>query len=235
MRLALAGLGFLALAAAPAQAADLRLPVKAPPATVITYYNWTGFYVGGHAGYGWADFSGTDTLTGLVTGSAAADGFMYGATLGFNWQVGSWVFGVEGELSWGDVKWSQTGLAGLASGEIKLDNVYTAAARIGYAFDRTLIYGKLGGAWTEETYNFSVLGATATGSESRTGWLVGIGLEYAFWGGWSGKIEYNYMDLGSKTVTLATTGGLVALPASIDLTVQTVKLGLNYKFNWGRF
>lgn len=231
MRLALAGLGFLALAAAPAQAADLRLPVKAP-ATVITYYNWTGFYVGGHVGYGWADFDSGGPFVGATL--AEASGLMYGATLGFNWQAGAWVFGVEGELSWGDIKWSQA-VGGIGTGEVKLDNIYTAAARIGYAFDRTLIYGKIGGAWTEETYNFMVLGATATGSESRTGWLVGLGLEYAFWGGWSGKIEYNYMDMGSKTVTLATTGGLIAVPTNIDLTVQTVKVGLNYKFNWGRF
>jgi outer membrane immunogenic protein len=232
MRLALAGLGFLALAAAPAQAADLRLPVKAPPSTVIAFYNWTGFYVGGHVGYAWADFDSAGPLAGIAL--AKADGFMYGATLGFNWQAGSWVFGVEGELSWGDIKWNQN-VAGIGTGSVKLDHIYTAAGRIGYAFDRTLIYGKIGGAWTEETYNFALLGGTATGTASRSGYLLGIGLEYAFWGGWSGKIEYNYMDLGSKNVALGTTGGLVVLPVNVDLTVQTIKLGLNYKFNWGRF
>ena len=80
-----------------------------------------------------------------------------------------------------------------------------------------------------------VLGATATGSVDRTGWLLGVGLEYAFMGNWSAKIEYNYMDLGSKAVTLTTTGGLAATAANVDLTVQTIKAGVNYRFNWGRY
>ena len=106
MRFALAGLGLIALgAAAPANAADIRLPVKAaPPAYVHTYYNWTGFYLGGHVGYGWADFSGTDPLLGAVSSSTTANGLIYGGQVGFNYQLGSWVFGIEGEFSFGDVK-----------------------------------------------------------------------------------------------------------------------------------
>ena len=174
-RIALAGLGLIALGATtPAYAADIRLPVKAaPPAYVHANYNWTGFYLGGHVGYAWADFSGADRLTGLVTASATATGMMYGGTVGFNYQLGSWVLGVEGEFTFGDVTWSEN-FFGLATAHIKLDHIYTAAGRIGYAFDRTLIYGKFGGAWTQEKYNFAVLGATATGSVDRTWWVVGF-------------------------------------------------------------
>jgi outer membrane immunogenic protein len=234
MRFALAGLGLIALgAAAPANAADIRLPVKAaPPAYVQTYYNWTGFYIGGHVGYGWADF--TDPLIGGVTAGVKPAGMIYGGQVGFNYQLGSWVFGIEGEYSGTDIKESQ-GIVGLASSDIKLKHIYNVAGRIGYAFDRTMLYGKFGGAWTEEEYNFTLLGGAATGNVSRTGWLAGIGLEYAFWGNWSAKIEYNYMDMGNKNVVLATTGGLVATPANIDLTVQTIKAGINYRFNWGRW
>lgn len=233
-RLTLTILGLMTFAAAaPAQAADIRLPVKAP-AYVHTYYNWTGFYLGGHAGYGWADFGGSDPVTGLPTGSLSAKGLIYGGQLGFNYQIGSWVLGVEGEFSFGDVKYREDFGAGNTA-EIKLDQIFTAAGRVGYAFDRTMIYGKAGGAWTQEKYNFAVLGGTATGSVDRSGWLVGVGIEYAFAGNWSAKLEYNYMDLGSKLVTLTTTGGLVATPANVDLTVQTVKAGINYRFNWGRF
>jgi outer membrane immunogenic protein len=235
MRFALAGLGLIALgAAAPANAADIRLPVKGvPPAYVHAYYNWTGFYIGAHVGYGWADF--TDTFAAGLAGAAVSPaGMIYGGQLGFNYQLGSWVFGIEGEFSAADIKESQ-GVVGLLSSEIKVDQIYTAAARVGYAFDRTLIYGKFGGAWTKEEYNFTLLGGTATGSVDRTGWLLGAGIEYAFLGNWSAKIEYNYMDMGSKTVTLLTTGGLVAAPGNVDLTVQTVKAGINYRFNWGRF
>ena len=98
MRFALAGLGLIALGAAvPANAADIRLPVKGvPPAYVHTYYNWTGFYVGAHVGYGWADF--IDTFAG-VTASVSPAGFIYGGQVGFNYQIGSWVFGIEGEYS----------------------------------------------------------------------------------------------------------------------------------------
>jgi len=234
-RTALAGLLSLAAGAlAPAYAADIRLPVRkaAPPAFIQTYYNWTGFYIGGHVGYGWADFTGTDTFTGAITDSAAASGMIYGGTVGFNYQLGSWVFGVEGDFTFGDVKWTEDFL-GLATAEVKVDQIYTAAGRIGYAFDRWMVFGKFGGAWTQEQYNFSVFGATATGTVNRTGYLLGVGLEYAFLGNWTAKVEYNYMDLGSKDVTLAVTGGLVVTPATVDLTVQTVKFGVNYKFGWG--
>jgi outer membrane immunogenic protein len=234
MRFALAGLGLIALgAAAPANAADIRLPVKAaPPAYVQAYYNWTGFYVGAHVGYGWADF--TQSLIGPLNATASPAGMMYGGQVGFNYQLGSWVFGIEAEYSGTDIK-ETTGVVGIASSEIKLNHMYNVSGRIGYAFDRTLLYGKFGGAWTKEEYNFTLLGGTATGSVNRSGWLVGAGIEYAFLGNWTAKLEYNYMDLGSKAVTLTTTGGLVVTPANVDLTVQTVKAGINYRFNWGRF
>ena len=232
MRFAFAILGLAALGA-PAHAADIPMPVKAaPPAYVHAYYNWTGFYLGAHAGYGWADFSGTDALTGMITGSQQAAGFIYGGTVGFNYQAGSWVFGVEGEFTFGDVKHTQDFL-GLASASFKVDQIYTAAGRIGYAFDRMLLYGKFGAAWTREKYGFVVLGLTANGTVDRTGWVFGAGVEYALAGNWTVKFEYDYFDMGSKAVTLTTTGGLMVTPANVDLTIHTVKAGLNYKFNWG--
>ena len=230
-RFAYAALGSLAIGAAvPAQAADIRLPVKAAPSVIHTYYNWTRFYVGAHVGYAWADFTGVDPVLGLVSDSFSASGFIYGGQLGFNYQMGSWVFGIEGDFSFGDVKHSESFLGGLATGEVNLDRIFTVAGRIGYAFDRTLLYAKLGGAWTQEKYNFSVLGATAGTTVDRTGWLVGIGLEYAFLGNWSAKIEYNYMDMGSKDVTLTVVGPIAVTVANVDLTVQTVKAGINYRF-----
>lgn len=230
-RLVLGTIGAIALGSAiPAQAADIRMPVKGAPTYVQAFYNWTGFYLGAHVGYGWADFSGSDPVTGLVTDVVSPSGLIYGGQVGFNYQIGSWVLGIEGEFTFGDVKHSETLPLALGSAEIKLNHIYNVAARIGYAFDRTLIYGKIGGAWTQEEYNFTLLGGAATGQVDRTGWLLGIGLEYAFLGNWSAKIEYNYMDMGSKSVTLATTAGLTATIANVDLTVQTVKAGINYRF-----
>jgi outer membrane immunogenic protein len=230
-RFALAGLFSIALSAvaAPVLAADIRLPVKGAPAYVPTFYNWTGFYVGAHVGYGWADFSGVDPIAGVVTDTVSASGFIYGGQVGFNYQMGSWVFGIEGDFSFGDVKHSEDFL-GIATAEVKLDRIFTVAGRIGYAFDRTLLYGKFGGAWTQEKYNFSVLGLGASTTVDRTGWLLGVGLEYAFLGNWSAKIEYNYMDMGSKDVTFTIFGPIAVTVANVDLTVQTVKAGINYRF-----
>jgi outer membrane immunogenic protein len=230
-RLALAALSSIAIGAAvPASAADIRMPVKAPPAFVHAYYNWTGFYLGAHVGYAWADFTGVDPIVGLVSDSFSANGFIYGGQVGFNYQMGSWVFGIEGDFSFGNVKRSESFLGGLVTGEVELDRIITVAARIGYAFDRTLLYTKIGGAWTHEEYNFTVLGATASGGVDRSGWLIGVGLEYAFLGNWTAKIEYNYMDMGSKDVTLTVVGPIVVTPANVDLTLQTVKAGINYRF-----
>jgi outer membrane immunogenic protein len=230
-RFAFAALSSIAISAAvPANAADIRMPVKAPPSFVHAYYNWTGFYVGAHIGYGWADFSGVDPVVGILSDSASASGFIYGGQVGFNYQMGSWVFGIEGDFSFGDIKWDESFLLGLATGEAKVDRIITVAGRIGYAFDRTLIYGKFGGAWTHEEYRFALLGATATGSVDRTGWMFGVGLEYAFLGNWTAKVEYNYLDMGRQDVTLTTVGGLTVTPANVDLTIQTIKVGVNYKF-----
>ena len=168
----------------------------APPAFVHAYYNWTGWYIGGHVGYGWAD------LSNPILGGAgfSPSGMTYGLQGGFNYQMGSWVFGIEGEYSWADLKDTQ-GVVGVALRRSQdRPASTTSAGRIGYAFDRTMIYGKFGYAWTQEEYNFTALGGTATGGVDRNGWVIGAGIEYAFAGNWTAKLEYNYFDMGSKLV-----------------------------------
>ena len=224
--LALTGIGMLAIAAgAPAQAADIRMPVKAYPPAVV-FHNWTGFYVGAHGGYGWAEFSDDPSGPGS---SASAKGWLGGGQLGFNYQMGSLVLGLEGDYSVANLKFRQD-LGGGDFGQIKVNQMATLAGRIGYAFDRTLVYGKVGGAWTREKYDFLIAPDTATGSANRVGWLLGAGVEYAFWSNWSAKVEYNYMNMGTKTVTLATTGALAAAPANVSLDAHAVKVGVNYRF-----
>jgi outer membrane immunogenic protein len=97
-----------------------------------------------------------------------------------------------------------------------------------------MIYGKAGGAWTREKWDFSVLGGTANATVNRTGWLAGAGIEYAFATNWSAFLDYEYRGMGSKTVTLTTTGGLTADSPSVKLDLQTVKAGVNYRF-WGPY
>jgi outer membrane immunogenic protein len=214
-----------------ASAADLPRPVYKAPAAYLSpvpVYNWTGFYVGIHGGYGWSKF--TETTGGLTGGSADADGWLGGFQLGYNYQFGRFVLGVEGEYSFADVKISEA----LFAGSITLKNDFFAsvAARFGYAFDRSLLYGKIGAAWTRDKWDANDgTGGTATGDFSRTGWLLGAGYEYAFWNNFTGKIEYNYLMFDSITENLATTGTLSTTgPADVKLHTHILKVGLNYKF-----
>ena len=206
-------------------AADLRAPVyKAPPLlTPVPVFSWTGFYIGGHIGYGWSRFS--------ADGDArTAKGFLGGAQAGFNYQIGQFVLGVEGEYSWANVKVDETLFAGTLT--LKNDYFATAAGRLGYALDRLLLFGKVGAAWTRDKWDANDgFGGTATATSNRTGWLFGAGLEYAFWENVSVKVEYNYLMFSSVTPSFATAGGLTVDGSSgVKLNTQVVKLGLNYRF-----
>ena len=107
-----------------------------------------------------------------------------------------------------------------------------AAARLGYAFDRSLIYAKLGAAWTRDKWDANDgAGGTATATSNRMGWVLGAGYEYAFWDNFSVKLEYDYMKFGSVSPTFATAGGLtVEGSGDVKLDTQVIKVGLNYRF-----
>jgi outer membrane immunogenic protein len=140
------------------QAADVRAPAYRAAAPV-PYYDWTGFYAGAHVG---------------AATNASANGdtdFIGGGQVGFNYQIGRWVVGVEGELSAtsGDVDW-----------------ITTFAGRFGWLIDQWLIYGKVGAAWAHvDVGNFN---------HTSSGLLLGVGTEYALRDNWTVKFEYNMMD-----------------------------------------
>jgi outer membrane immunogenic protein len=214
-----------------ASAADL-LAKASPP--VVPPFSWTGFYIGGHLGGGWSSFRGSDPATGMVDpDSVHGNGILGGGEIGYNFQTGPWALGIEGEASWSDVKISQSdpfGGIGLNL-TVKNDYVATVGGRLGYAFDRWMVYGKGGAAWTRDKVDVADgLGGTATGRFSRTGWMAGVGVEYAFADHWSAKLEYNYLKFGDQLETLTTTGGLAATPSNVELDMQTVKAGINYRF-----
>jgi len=193
-------------------------PVHAPaygyPPPPLFYY-WTGFYGGGHIGVGWSDGS---------------SGFLGGGQVGYNFQINQWVLGVEGQFSWTSIKDNVNatfvfpGAIATAHAEATLDWVSTLAPRLGYAFDRWLVYGKVGGAWGHASANLNAtvisLGAAGgiAGSIDRnmSGWMLGIGSEYALWNRWTAKIEYNMIDFGSDS------------PFSND-KFHVVKGGVNYR------
>jgi outer membrane immunogenic protein len=186
---------------APATAADIptRGPIyKAAPAPV---FNWTGFYVGAHIGYG---FGGdTDPSGGLDM-----DGIFGGAQLGYNWQFArNWVFGIEADISASDI--NDNALF------TNLDYFGTVRARLGYTWDRTMLYGTGGFAFGDNT----ILGLT----NSHTGYAVGAGLEWAFAPNWSAKVEYLYVDFSDEFYGILGNAGL---------DFHTVKFGVNYRFGW---
>jgi len=215
-----------------ARAADLPIrPVPAPVAPVAyapPVYNWSGFYIGGNIGGGFADSSWTDPFGG-ANNTFRKDGFIGGGQIGANVQFNALVLGIEGDFDW-------TGLKG--SGTDSADNTIntntqwtsTVTGRVGGAFDRLLVYAKGGVAFANDESSLNdTSGGTASTSMTRTGWTAGAGIEYALAQNWTAKIEYDYLGFGSETLNL----GTAAFPAynpSATLNVQEVKAGINFKF-----
>ena len=232
------GLAGATLFGGAAMAADISRPVyKAPPAGALPVaYDWTGFYIGGHVGYGWADKTWQDGF-GFGTVTHNADGFLGGGQAGFNFQTGMFVLGVEGDFSWSGISGGTTGTGVLIGGapfgatfNTDVDWTATLTGRVGLAFDRWLVYGKGGVAWARDKYstNFYTFPGTVELSDTRVGWTAGAGVEYAFAPQWSAKLEYNYMDFGSRSVSF--TPGTAT---DIDQQIHAVKFGINYKFGGG--
>lgn len=238
-----------AVLAVPAMAADLavKAPVyKAPPLAPV--FSWTGCYIGGHVGGGWAhktwsDPNGTIFFPGTQFLDQNPDGFLGGGQIGCDYQTGAWVFGAEGQASWSDLKQDSNFAIPSFIGPIpvigrsKIDFIVTATARIGYAFDRALIFAKGGAAWADDEFSvFRTDGRlAASASDTPMGWTVGAGFEYAFMPSLSAKIEYNFMDFGKNreafTCTAAAAGICTTAPIDIDQHIHTVKVGLNWR--WG--
>ena len=225
--IALLALTGVATVSGAASAADIARPIyKAPPAGVLPVaYDWTGFYVGGHVGYGWADKSWADSV-GLFDISHQANGFLGGAQAGFNYQIGMFVLGIEGDWSWSNMSGNSNVLGATFNTDVNW--TATLAGRAGLAFDRWLVYGKGGVAWANDHYSTNFYPLSTDITDTRVGWVVGAGVEYAFAPQWTAKIEYNYMDFGSERVSFAP-----GFATDIDQKVQTVKFGINYKFGAG--
>ncbi len=217
-----AGVAAIALLATPfaAVAADIRPPVyKGVPRSVISYYNWSGLYVGATVGYG------TGTSAWDVAGVSVADispkGMLYGVTVGYNWQAGSFVYGLEGDYNFSSVKGSSTCLGALTC-EASNPWFATFRGRFGYAMDRFMPYLTAGGAYGKVDLNIPAIPDSA--SSSQFGYALGGGMEYAFLGNWTGKIEYLFVDLGKFQ-----TPGLV----EASYNQHVIRAGLNYKFSGG--
>lgn len=237
---------FLGLTTAPAFAADFP---SGPVPAVQSFYNWTGFYVGGNGGYGWSSGTSNSVITGGLlngatsTGSGNMSGGIAGGQIGFNWQSGSFVFGVEGDYQWSGQKKTKTfgcGIGCTISETSGIDSFGTARARVGAAFDRVLVYATGGAAWTSasDALNASAGGITAnllSASGNKVGWTIGAGLEAALIDNWSAKIEYLYISTsnigGTGAIPAILGGGTITETAQLKDSI--VRFGINYRFPIG--
>lgn len=243
----------LALTSTASIAADLpmSMPAKAP-VMAAPVFSWTGCYVGAHVGGG--------TMTSnFESNGTNGKGALAGGQGGCNYQDGNWVFGLEGEGYWSGIRINGAnsnipnnivfpgGGGGSNTTTLKNDDDFTIAARVGIAFDRTLIYGKGGWAWGATKYDASFVSlntagvVTNRGSTSASGTLdgpmFGAGIEHALTRNWTVKFEYDFIAYGNKELAFtqcnfAGTCGAVGT-SSISTTKQIFKVGANYLFDFG--
>jgi outer membrane immunogenic protein len=267
----LAALGAVLGVGSAASAADL--PVKAPPAPVPQVWNWSGFYIGGNVGGGWSnnniDYTMPFTAPGNIAGScgvgagiagvpvvvglnpfdlssncAGGSSVIAGGQIGYNWQMSTWVFGLEGDGAWQQiishsfVRFGSNPAAGSPMGSVATDTAYfrsqqdslgTFRGRIGWSGGNWLLYGTGGLAVGGVSHSATEVLAPGvacpiapsascrTGSDSTTkfGWTVGAGAELMVDRNWSVGLEYLYVDLGSTTITLLPAGGFFFNTSSI--------------------
>ena len=197
-----------------------------PPIVVPRYeFSWTGFYLGGHLGYGWGDSSASAVGTGggfVVHPS----GWMGGIQGGYNWQAETLVLGVEVDL--GVLGADDTQRTGTAFVNTEYGGYGTLAGRLGLLQDRWLFYLKGGFAFANIDTEASATGVpadTALLNDTQAGYAIGGGAEYAFHPNWSMKVEYLYMDFGEDEST--SFGGTTF---DHDNDIHTLKVGLNYRF-----
>jgi len=250
------GAAFAFCAASASVAADLPVkgPIYAPPPPVAIY-NWTGFYIGVNAGYGWGEID--DAITPLpqpgfgfppFSVGSEPDGFIGGIQIGYNWQTGNFVWGIETDFQGSTLDETTTLALGPPAPAgtrqrvtTELDWFGTVRGRLGVTFMPELLAYVTGGfAYGDVTVSsrtrfapgpaFTYVGS---GSSTETGWTVGGGLEYSFLGNWSAKVEYLYVSLSAPSH--------VALPQAPnapfrvrhsvgDLDLNIVRFGLNYRF-----
>ena len=235
----LGSVGLAAMIAGPAMAADM--PLKAPPPVAI--FSWTGCYIGAHVGgkSGDAQVHYGANILGVAPGTQANDpirmsGAIGGGQIGCNYQVGAWVFGIEGDGS--VVQFDGQGIeTNFPAFTVQTTEHWlaTARGRLGYAQDKWLLYVTGGGAWSEvETINYRTLVPAVSAIQKNTlsGWTVGVGAEYALGYGWSIKGEYLYIDFSDKTFFSATTP-VAGAEFNVRLRQSVARFGMNYKFDWG--
>jgi outer membrane immunogenic protein len=251
-KLLLASVGAMALAGSAAFAADL--PSRAPPPVYlppVPIFTWTGIYLGGQIGYAWAsgnnNFTGFDPFFGggtflSTSAGGTPSGVIGGANVGYNYQINQWVLGVEGSVD--GTSLSNTAVVAFPDGtsltaHTKADIQGSIRGRLGVAWDRALIYGTGGVAFGGFNTDVSILNpavpffANGNVSNTRVGWTVGGGIQYAITNNWSVRAEYRYTNWGTLSdgrLTAAAAPG-VFFNGNRHLNQNQVQVGFDYKFD----
>ena len=241
---AFAALGF----AAAANAADLPV-YKATPAPAA--WDWTGVYFEGHVGYGWGNKKMFDIFPfpdGEVDADKAIGGALGGVQAGYRHQFGRLVVGIQGDYSWSGVGAGHFNCFTFGNQvcDAKTQWFSTLTGSIGGLITpQALLYVKGGGAAVRDEFSdLALSAATRAGvnsspgvpfeaNETRLGWTAGIGFEYLITHNWSAFAEYDYMNFGDRTTTFVGQAPNAFFPEEIKQTMQMVKVGFNYKLDWG--
>ena len=235
--LVLAGAALAAMVAAPAMAADM--PIKAPPPPVAAYYDWSGAYIGLNAGGTWYDVTHHFTTPGAITPNvttSANDG-IFGFHAGAQWQWGAWVLGAEAALSacFGECR-SRSGTLPVAQGfepniqgEHKITNLFTAGPRLGYAFDRWMVFAT--GGWASANLKnahcssiTNLCGAPSGASRNNDGWYAGGGFDLMVHKGALADVilgvEYQHFELSAERAFCVNPGCAVPAVRDYDLSAR---------------
>jgi len=244
-KLLLLACAFAGVFTAPAVAADLARPrpVYAPPVAVpVPLFTWTGCYIGANGGGIWAHRDWSDPIFGFGGfGTENVNGGLGGVQGGCDYQVGHWLIGAAGDWDWTSASSSTANTVfPLLTEQSKLKSLESLTLRVGYAWDRFLVYLKGGSAWVQSDLSLQFAGNTfATVSESASvrRWTIGVGGEYAFLNWLSGFVEYDYYNLRDNRENFAC--GVAAcpaigiLPVTVESKINVIKAGLNVRFGPG--
>jgi len=227
----------ITMAAAPVSAADMAVKAR-PVAPLPMIYDWSGFYIGANGGWGQSrncwDFV---TAAGAIVTDACADrsGGLIGGQLGYRWQAGTWVFGLEGQGDWADLSSTRISLINPAlSTRVRTDGIGLITGQIGYAWNAALLYVKGGAAVTSNRFDIlTTIGGVGLASASSTRWggAVGVGFEYGFTPNWSFGVEYDHLFMGDANNSFSVVNPIVAGAVNrITQDVDMVTLRINYRF-----
>jgi len=229
-----------------ASAADLpqAQPYKAPALVAPLMYNWSGFYIGANGGYGWSnqciDLTAINGIGNVFAeGCKSAGGGLIGGQVGYRWQAGQFVFGLEGQGDWANIRNSRASLDPNLAGDTwksTLNGLGLFTGQIGYAVNEVLFYGKGGAAVGSQNFGlYNTLTSTGIVYASRTRWggVVGVGMEYGFAPNWSAGIEWDYLWRVSDSTTWLTptlAPAVTTVTTNTKTDVNLLTLRVNYRF-----